>query len=62
MVYAPRTLTARADPPPFQTHVKLFGRAPRLAAADRGFWNSGNEKAAPKLGVKQVVLPACGRL
>jgi IS5 family transposase len=45
-----------------QAHVKLFGRAPQLAAADRGFWNSANEKAAAQLGVKQVVLPGCGRL
>jgi len=33
-----------------------------LAAADRGFWNSANEKAAARLGVEQVVLPGCGRL
>jgi transposase, IS5 family len=48
--------------PALETHVELFGRAPRLAAADRGFWNSANEKAAARLGVKQVVLPARGRL
>ena len=48
--------------PALQAHVELFGRAPRLAAADRGFWNSANEKAALKLGVNQVVLPARGRL
>jgi transposase, IS5 family len=48
--------------PALQEHVELFGRAPRLAAADRGFWNSPNEKAALKLGVNQVVLPARGRL
>jgi IS5 family transposase len=48
--------------PALQAHVELFGQAPRLAAADRGFWSSANEKAAVQLGVKQVVLPACGRL
>jgi transposase, IS5 family len=48
--------------PALEAHVELFGRAPRLAAADRGFWNSANEKAALKLGVNQVVLPARGRL
>jgi transposase, IS5 family len=42
--------------------VELFGRAPQLAAADRGFWNSANEKAAARLGVQQVVLPGRGRL
>ena len=48
--------------PALQAHVELFGQAPRLAAADRGFWSSANEKAAVQLGVKQVVLPACGHL
>ena len=48
--------------PALQAHVELFGRAPRLAAADRGFWNSANEKTAADLGVKQVVLPGRGRL
>jgi transposase, IS5 family len=48
--------------PALEAHVELFGRAPRLAAADRGFWNSANEKAAAQLGVKQVVLPGRGRL
>src|SRR5271165_6594347 len=48
--------------PALEDHMELFGQAPRLATADRGFWNSVNEKAALQLGVKQVVLPACGRL
>ena len=48
--------------PALQAHVELFGQAPRLATADRGFWSNANEKAALQLGVKQVVLPACGRL
>jgi len=48
--------------PALQAHVELFGQAPHLAAADRGFWNGANEKAAAQLGVKQVVLPARGRL
>jgi transposase, IS5 family len=48
--------------PALETHVELFGRAPQLAAADRGFWNSANEKAAARLGVQQVVLPGRGRL
>jgi transposase, IS5 family len=48
--------------PALEAHVELFAQAPRLAAADRGFWSSANEKAAVQLGVQQVVLPACGRL
>jgi transposase, IS5 family len=48
--------------PALEAHVELFGRVPELAAADRGFWSSANEKAALQLGVTQVVLPSCGRL
>ena len=48
--------------PALEAHVELFTRAPQLAAADRGFWSSANEKAALGLGVKQVVLPSRGRL
>jgi IS5 family transposase len=48
--------------PALEAHVALFGQAPRLAVADRGFFSGANEKAAHQLGVKQVVLPACGRL
>jgi hypothetical protein len=33
--------------PALQAHVELFGRVPRLAAADRGFWNSANENWLP---------------
>lgn len=48
--------------PALENHRELFGRVPRLASADRGFWNTQNEEAAQELGVKQVVLPARGRL
>ncbi len=47
--------------PALEAHVERFGRAPRLAAADRGFWNSANEKTAAQLGVKQVVHPGLHR-
>jgi len=48
--------------PAIQAHCAIFDRAPRLAAADRGFWNAANEKAALQLGVEQVVLPCRGPL
>ena len=48
--------------PALEHHRESFGRVPRLAAADRGFWSSANEKAALDMGVKRVVLPATGRL
>ena len=43
-------------------HVGLFDRAPRLAAADRGYWSAHNEQVAAQMGVQQVVLPARGHL
>jgi IS5 family transposase len=48
--------------PALNTHQKLFGCAPLLAAADRGFWSGRNEAAAAQLGVKHTVLPGRGRL
>lgn len=48
--------------PALENHETIFNRPPRLAAADRGFWSSANEKAARDLGIPQVVLPATGRL
>lgn len=48
--------------PALEEHRQTFGRVPRLATADRGFWSGANEKAALDLGVKQVALPATGRL
>lgn len=48
--------------PALENHKTVFGQMPRLAAADRGFWSSANEKAALDLGIAQVVLPATGQL
>ena len=48
--------------PALEHHVALFGRAPRLAAADRGYWSAHNERLAAELGVEQIVLPARGPL
>jgi transposase, IS5 family len=48
--------------PALENHVEIFGQAPRMACADRGFWNAANEKFAEQLGVKHVVLPGRGRL
>lgn len=38
-------------------HEELFGRAPRLATADAGFFCAANEKLARQRGVEHVVLP-----
>ena len=48
--------------PALEHHVALFGRAPRLAAADRGYWSAQNERVATEMGVEQIVLPARGPL
>ena len=48
--------------PALENHRQTFGRVPKVATADRGFWSSANEKSALDLGVSRVVLPATGRL
>jgi transposase, IS5 family len=48
--------------PALQQHQALFGQAPRLATADRGFFSAENEREAQALGVEKVALPARGRL
>jgi IS5 family transposase len=41
-------------------HQTIFGRAPDLAAGDRGFSSAKNEQAAVARGVRRVVLPRRG--
>jgi IS5 family transposase len=41
-------------------HQAIFGRAPDLAAGDRGFSSATNERAATDRGVRRVVLPHRG--
>lgn len=43
------------------THRRLFGRAPRLLAADRGFATPKNEALAQAAGVTRVCIPFAGR-
>jgi IS5 family transposase len=47
--------------PALSHHKDIFGRAPTMATADRGYSSASNERAAKELGVKQVVLPTRGR-
>jgi len=47
--------------PALDRHVAIFGRAPDLATADRGFSSAANEAAAVARGVRRVVLPHPGR-
>jgi transposase, IS5 family len=48
--------------PALEQHQALFGQAPRLATADRGYFSAENESEAQALGVEKVALPARGRL
>jgi IS5 family transposase len=47
--------------PSLEKHRQLFGRPPRMAAADAGFASWKNELAATELGVKRVVLPGASK-
>jgi IS5 family transposase len=48
--------------PAVSQHTEIFGRAPQMATADRGFHSGANERGARGFGVKKVALPARGRL
>lgn len=48
--------------PAVSQHREIFGRAPTLATADRGFYTARNEQAARALGVARIALPKVGRL
>jgi len=48
--------------PALDNHAATFGRAPRMATGDRGFFSAKNEHDAKERGVAQVVLPARGPL
>jgi IS5 family transposase len=47
--------------PALDRHQTIFGRAPALAAGDRGFASAANEDAATARGVRRVILPSRGR-
>jgi IS5 family transposase len=40
-----------------QIHRKMFGRVPRLVAADAGFYSQNNERGATEMGVAYVAIP-----
>jgi IS5 family transposase len=43
-------------------HKKIFGKAPKIATADRGYFSAANEREAYEAGVGKVALPARGHL
>lgn len=44
--------------PSIERHIEQFGHAPRVAAADAGFFSAANEGKAEELGVKWVAVPS----
>ncbi len=60
-VYAQRPTDKALLVPAIQRHHDIFGRSPRLVAADAGFWSTKNRDAAEAAGVTQVCVPATGR-
>jgi IS5 family transposase len=46
--------------PALDRHQHIFGRAPDIAAGDRGFSSATNEQAAIERGVRRVILPRRG--
>jgi IS5 family transposase len=48
-------------PEALENHRRLFGRPPRLLAADRGMASAEDERLAQEAGVKHVALPHVGK-
>jgi len=46
--------------PALDDHLRLFGKAPGLLAADRNVHSKENERLAKELGVRKVCLPKAG--
>ena len=59
-VHATRPADVTLWTPALDRHRTIFGRAPDLAAGDRGFSSATNEQAAINRGVRRVILPRRG--
>ena len=59
-IHAGRPADVTLWTPALDRHQAIFGRAPDLAAGDRGFSSARNEQAAVARGVRRVVLPRSG--
>jgi IS5 family transposase len=59
-VHAGRPADVTLWTPALDRHQTIFGRAPDLAAGDRGFSSATNEHAATARGVRRVILPRRG--
>jgi IS5 family transposase len=52
----------RAWDPALDEHEAHFGRPPKIATADRGYYSAENERTARARGVERVALPGRGKL
>ena len=56
-IHAARPADVTLWTPALDRHQAIFGRAPDLAAGDRGFSSATNEEYAADRGIRRVVLP-----
>ena len=56
-VYEERPADQRLLIPAVETHQRKLGRAPKLVAADAGYYSQANEDAVKKLGVDYISIP-----
>ena len=59
-IHAARPADVTLWTPALDRHQTIFGRAPDLAAGDRGFSSATNEESAADRGIRRVVLPRRG--
>ncbi len=57
-VFAQRPSDSELLVPAVEEHQRRFGRVPRLAAADAGFYSQQNEKTIRAMGVDRVSIPS----
>jgi transposase, IS5 family len=56
-VFAERPEDSKLLVPAVEQHQRRFGRAPRMVAADAGFYSLKNEKTIQGMGVTRVAVP-----
>src|SRR5499427_2521930 len=56
-VYEERPADQRLLIPAVETHQRKLGRAPKLVAADAGYYSRANEDAVKELGVDYISIP-----
>ena len=57
-VFAERPEDSRLLVPAVEQHQRRFGRAPRMVAADTGFYSLKSEKTIQEMGVTRVAVPS----